>query len=79
MKVTIDFMQIAWQPTSKDEGLGVNEMEIYEKMYYRLFNGVTDALAAMEQQNFGTAAQLLRDTQSACEEMLLAAEDETEE
>ena len=54
-------------------------MEIYEKMYYRLFNGVTDALAAMEQQNFGTAAQLLRDTQSACEEMLLDAEDEAEE
>ena len=54
-------------------------MEIYKKMYYRLFNGVTDALEAMEQQNFGTAAQLLRDTQSECEEMFLDAEEETEE
>ena len=51
-------------------------MEIYKKMYYRLFNGVTDALLAMQQQNFGMAAQLLRDAQSACEELFLDAEDE---
>ena len=54
-------------------------MEIYKKVYYRLFNGVTDAPEVMEQQNFGTAAQLLRDTQSECEEMFLDAEEETEE
>ena len=48
-------------------------------MYYRLFNGVSDALMAMERQNFGTAAQLLRDTQSECEELFLDAEDEAEQ
>ena len=58
---------------------GVDQMEIYKKMYYRLFNGVTDALEAIERQNFGMAAQLLRDTQSECEEMFLDAEEETEE
>ena len=34
-------------------------MEIYKKMYYRLFNSITDALAAMAQQNFGAAADVL--------------------
>ena len=38
-------------------------MEIYKKMYYRLFNAITDALAALEQQNFGTAAEILRQAQ----------------
>ena len=54
-------------------------MEIYKKMYYRLFNGVTDALEAIEQQNFGTAAQLLRDTQSECEEIFLDKADNPDE
>ena len=54
-------------------------MEIYQKMYYRLFNGVSDALEAIGQQNYGTAAQLLRNTQSECEELFLDDESETEE
>ena len=50
-------------------------MEIYKKMYFHLFNAVTDALAALEQQNFGAAAELLVQAQQACEEIYLDAED----
>ena len=32
---------------------------MYRKMYYTLFNAVTDALEAMEQQNYGQARELL--------------------
>ena len=51
-------------------------MEIYKKMYFHLFNAVTDALAQMERQNFGAAAELLVQAQQACEEIYLDAEDE---
>ena len=54
-------------------------MEIYKKMYYRLFNAITDALAALEQQNFGTAAEVLQQAQIDSEELYLDAEDEDEE
>jgi len=51
-------------------------MQIYQKMYLLLFNAVTDALSSMEQQNFGQAAQLLKNAQADCEELFLDAEDE---
>ena len=38
------------------------------KMYYRLFNSVTDALQEMENRNYGTAQQ-------DCEEIYLDAEE----
>ena len=50
-------------------------MEIYKKMYYRLFNSVTDALAAMAQQNFGAAADLLRRAQIDSEALFLDGSD----
>ena len=54
-------------------------MEIYKKMYYRLFNGVTDALSALAQQNFGAAADILRQAQIDSEELFLDGSDgETE-
>ncbi len=53
-------------------------MEIYKKMYYHLFNSITDALAALEQQNFGAAAEILRQAQIDSEELFLDAEDEDE-
>ena len=56
----------------------VAEMEIYKKMYYRLFNSITDALAALEQQNFGATAEILRQAQIDSEEIYLDAEDEDE-
>ena len=33
---------------------------LYRKMYFGLFRAVTEALEAMEQQNFGAAADRLR-------------------
>ena len=53
-------------------------MEIYKKMYYRLFNGITDALTEMERQNYGAAAEILRQSQIDSEEIYLDAEDEDE-
>ena len=34
-------------------------MPDYEKMYHLLFNAITDALEQIEQQNFGSAKDLL--------------------
>ena len=51
---------------------------MYQKMYIRLFNAVTDALEEMQQQNFGAARALLVQAQQDCEEIYLDAEDEDE-
>jgi len=47
----------------------------YQKAYYLLFNAITDALAAMEQQNFGQARQLLISAQQQAEEIFLEEEE----
>ena len=41
---------------------------MYHEMYFHIFNAVTDALAAMEQLNFGQAADLLKQAQQDAEE-----------
>ena len=51
---------------------------MYKKMYFHLFNSITDALAALERQNFGAAAEILRQAQIDSEEIYLDAEDEDE-
>jgi len=51
---------------------------MYKKMYLHLFNAVTDALAQMERQNFGAAAERLMQAQQTCKEIYLDAEDEDE-
>ena len=43
----------------------------YEKMYYLLFNAVTDSLRQMEAMNFGTAAEILKQAQIRCEEIYM--------
>ena len=48
---------------------------MYEKMYFTLFNAVTDALEAMEAQNFGQAKELLIAAQQHCEELYLDGEE----
>ena len=48
---------------------------MYREMYLRLFNAVTDALAAMEAQNFGRARAMLIAAQQRCEEMYLEEEE----
>ena len=48
-------------------------MEIYKKMYLRLFNAVTDALEAI--QNKEDAAAVLIKAQQDCEEMYINADE----
>lgn len=45
---------------------------IYQKMYYHLFNCVTDALKEMEEENYAGACSILRRGQIRAEEMFLA-------
>ena len=47
----------------------------YKTLYFKLFNAITDALEAMEAQNFGQAKEILRQTQIDAEEAYL---DQTE-
>ena len=51
---------------------------MYQKMYLRMFNAATDALAHMEEQNFGIARELLIAAQQACEEIYLEESPEEE-
>ena len=51
-------------------------MDCYKNMYLVLFNAVTDALSALDQQNFGLAAQALRRAQWEAEELYLGVGEE---
>ena len=46
----------------------------YEKLYHLLFNAITDALEQMEQQNYGSAKDLLITAQQEVEEIYMSAE-----
>ena len=46
----------------------------YEKLYHLLFNAITDALEQMEQQNYGTAKNLLITARQEAEEIYMSAE-----
>ena len=56
----------------------MDELELYKKMYYHLFNAITDALAQINQQNYGMAVKRLKRVQKETEEMYIEAEDEAE-
>ena len=43
-------------------------MSLYKQLYFGLFNAITDALAAMENQNYGTAREILMEAQCKAEE-----------
>ena len=49
-------------------------MADYDKMYSLLFNAITDALEQIEQQNFGSAKDLLIAAQQKTEEIYITAE-----
>ena len=49
-------------------------MPDYEKMYHLLFNAITDALEQIEQQNFGSAKDLLIAAQQQAEEIYITAQ-----
>lgn len=46
----------------------------YSKLYYTLFNAITDALEQIEQQNIGTARAILIAAQRKTEEMYITEE-----
>ena len=47
----------------------------YQKAYYLLFNAITDALASIQQQNFGLAQQGLISAQVQAESLYMETED----
>ena len=49
-------------------------MENYQKMYSTLFNAITDALAQIENQNYGDANSTLIAAQQQAEEMYITAQ-----
>ena len=49
-------------------------MPDYEKMYHLLFNAATDALEQIEQQNYGSAKDLLIAAQQQAEEIYITTE-----
>lgn len=51
---------------------------IYKSLYFHLFNQMTDAISAIEQQNFGTAKDILIHAQQSAEEQYLDVDTETE-
>ena len=53
-------------------------MENFPKYYTRLFNGITDALEALEEQNYIKAQDILIKAQQDAEEMYLEDGDEDE-
>jgi len=55
------------------------EENLFQTMYHTMFNAATDALAALAEQNFGQAAQFLRQGQQQAEEIFLNFEEAPEE
>ena len=49
-------------------------MENYQKMYSTLFNAITDALAQIDNQNYGDAKPTLIAAQQKAEEMYITAQ-----
>ena len=47
----------------------------YKKLYFHLFNAVSDALQAIEQQNYWQASAILIAAQQETEEMYMDAND----
>ena len=48
----------------------------YKKLYFHLFNAATDAIEAIEKQNYGQASAILIAAQQETEEMYMDANDE---
>lgn len=46
-------------------------MDNYEKMYFVLFNAITDALNEIENHNFGNATIILKEAQMNCEDVYI--------
>ena len=53
----------------------VSDMPDYEKPYFVLFNQITDAISALDTQNFGQARELLVRAQQLGEELVIAQQE----
>ena len=51
-------------------------MSVFKKMYYRLFNRVTDAIERLERGEAAAAAELLKSAQCETEEMFITGGNE---
>ena len=47
------------------------DLALYQKLYHKLFNAVTDALALMEEGAFLRAGTLLQEAQEEAEELYM--------
>jgi hypothetical protein len=54
--------------------LGGDIMPDYEKMYFRLFNRISDAIGQVEETNYGLASDILKQAQVEGEEIYLSEE-----
>ena len=52
-------------------------MPDYQKMYFHLFNAITDALVQLERQNYGLATERLKAAQVDGENAYLTEDDAT--
>lgn len=50
-------------------------MNIFEKMYFMLFNAITDALNNIQNQNYGTAQEILIKALQKAEEYYISGDD----
>ncbi len=53
-------------------------MPDYKKLYFKLFNSLTDAIEAFEHQNYGSAREILLRAQQAAEEDYMEAPEDGE-
>ena len=44
---------------------------MYKQLYMTLFNDITDTLEHLENQNFGQAINLLKESQQKCEDIYM--------
>ena len=56
--------------------MGGEQMELYKKMYYGLFNAVTDAIEYLEHHEYTLALLVLENAQKNAEEQYLTAQDD---
>ena len=48
---------------------------IFKKMYFTLFNQITDAMEALESKNYGQAEEILRRAQQQAEEQFISQDE----
>lgn len=50
-------------------------MELYKQLYHIIFNAMTDTIEALEAQNYGHAAEIMKQAQQEAEKRFLEAEE----